>query len=146
MVAISASVKEGSSLNLVTPTLRSMCQGGITRAATLALMARAQGLASRYVRSDMGAMEPGRWQFWQARWKIGATSLEKVGTGCSTEAAKAAHTERTTPARADRIINPPGGIIILRTRPGVKRSCPGTRVVNELVVRCIPPAPQGFFG
>ena len=31
MVAISASVSEGSSLNLVMPTLRSMCQGGISR-------------------------------------------------------------------------------------------------------------------
>src|SRR5580698_4366777 len=41
----------------------------------------------------MGAMEPGRWQFWQARSKIGAMSFENVGvfTGPpSTSAARAA--------------------------------------------------------
>src|SRR5579872_3527165 len=82
MVAISASLSDGSSLNLVMPTLRSMCQGGICRRATFSLMDRAQGRASLYVKSDIGAMEPSRWQLSQERWKMGATSLENVGTGC----------------------------------------------------------------
>src|SRR5216683_271439 len=78
MVAISASVKDGSSLNLVMPMVRSMCQGGIWRRATFSLIERAHGRASLYVSSDMGAIEPGRWQFWQERCKIGATSLVNV--------------------------------------------------------------------
>jgi hypothetical protein len=63
MVAISVSDNEGSSLNLLTPTLRSMCQGGITRVTTFSLMDRAQGRASLYVSRAMGAIDPGRWQF-----------------------------------------------------------------------------------
>src|SRR5579872_5557408 len=60
------------------PTLRSMCQGGICRRTTFSLIERAHGRASLYVISDIGAIEPGRWQFWHAFCKIGAMSLLKV--------------------------------------------------------------------
>jgi len=39
--------------------LRSMCQGGITRASTLALIALANFFASAYVSSGIGAIEFG---------------------------------------------------------------------------------------
>src|SRR5690349_7993423 len=96
MVAISASDKDGSSLNLPTPTLRSMCQGGITRVTTFSLMDRAQGRASLYVRSAIGAIDPGRWQFWQDRCRIGAMSLEKVTSLGGLSAASAANGSRHT--------------------------------------------------
>src|SRR5690242_13063869 len=91
MVAISASVRDGSSLNLVIPTLRSMCQGGISRRTTFSLIERAQGRASLYVRSAIGAIDPARWQFWQERSRMGAMSLEKVAsaTGLVVSAANA---------------------------------------------------------
>ena len=63
IVAISSSLNDGSFLNLVMPMVRSMCQGGISRAATLAWIDRAHGRVSSYVSSDIGATEPGRWQF-----------------------------------------------------------------------------------
>jgi hypothetical protein len=40
-----------------------MYHGGISRLATFTLIERAQGRASSYVNSDMGAIAPGRWQF-----------------------------------------------------------------------------------
>ena len=46
MVAISASVSDGSFLNLVMPMFRSTCQGGISRATTFALIDRAHGRAA----------------------------------------------------------------------------------------------------
>src|SRR5688572_8390514 len=49
--------------------------------ATLAAIDRAQGRASLYVNSDIGATSPGRWHEVQLAKKIGATSLLKVGTG-----------------------------------------------------------------
>jgi hypothetical protein len=58
-----------------------MCHGGISRAVTFVLIERAQGRASSYVSSDIGATDPGRWQFWQDFWKIGATSLVNVTEG-----------------------------------------------------------------
>src|SRR5262245_44516408 len=64
------------------PTFFSMYHGGIaprfSRRAVRAFIARAYGLASSYVRRDIGATEPGRWHCWQLRWRIGAMSLEKV--------------------------------------------------------------------
>jgi len=63
MVAISASLSDGSSLNFEMPMWRSMYHGGISRDDTLALIDRAQGRASWYVSKDIGAMAPGRWQF-----------------------------------------------------------------------------------
>jgi hypothetical protein len=41
----------------------------------------AQGRASLYVRSDIGASSPGRWQFVQFLKKMGATSLVNVDEG-----------------------------------------------------------------
>ena len=46
IVAISASVKDGSSLNFAIPTLRSICHGGIWRRTTFSLIDRAHGRAS----------------------------------------------------------------------------------------------------
>ena len=60
----------------------SMNHGGMAprlfRSAVRALMARAQGRASSYVSSDIGATDAGRWHCWQLRWRMGATSLAKV--------------------------------------------------------------------
>src|SRR5439155_16709511 len=82
MVATSESLKDGSSLNWAMPMFRSMYQGGISRLRTFSLIARAQGLASSYVSSGIGAIASGRWQTWHERCKIGATSFVKV-TGCA---------------------------------------------------------------
>src|ERR1700678_1844151 len=58
---------------------------------TAALMDFAQGRVSEYVRSDIGATSPGRWQLWQLFCRIGKMSLLKVGeTGPAVEAAMAA--------------------------------------------------------
>ena len=57
----------------------SACHGGIDPSVTRRLIARAQGRASAYVMSDIGADSPGRWQVTQFLNRIGATSLEKVG-------------------------------------------------------------------
>ena len=59
MVDTCASVRLRSFLNCWMPTVRSMCHGGISRSDTLALMRRAYFLASSYVSSDIGAIEPG---------------------------------------------------------------------------------------
>src|SRR5215471_12282700 len=85
------------------PCVLSMCHGGISRCATRCLIERAQGLASSYVMSDIGATVPGRWHTWQLRWKIGATSLLNV-TGVLMSAASAragtATAQRDTKAAA----------------------------------------------
>src|SRR5262245_63275037 len=56
--------------------------GGIAprchRRAVRSFMERAQGLASSYVRSDIGATEFGRWHLWQLLCKIGAISFVNV--------------------------------------------------------------------
>src|SRR5881396_306584 len=67
IVAISASLSEISSLNFWMPTFFSMCHGGISRATTRRLIDRAQGRASSYVISDIGAIDSGRWHVWQER-------------------------------------------------------------------------------
>src|ERR1700704_1928530 len=77
------------------PWVLSMCHGGISRCATRCLIERAQGLASSYVMSDIGATVAGRWHTWQLRWKIGATSLLKV-TGALRSAAGARHCPQGT--------------------------------------------------
>ena len=79
MVSISASLSEASLRNCWMPTVLSRNHGGISRAATRARMARAQGRDSAYVSSDIGAMLPGRWHCWHLRWKMGATSFANVG-------------------------------------------------------------------
>lgn len=55
-----------------------MPQGGISRSATTVRIDFAQGRASSYVMSDIGATSPGRWQSTQRAAKIGATSAENV--------------------------------------------------------------------
>ena len=60
MVAISASLSDGSFLKDVSPMDLSMWNGGISRDAVRALMARAHGRASSYVISDIGAISPAR--------------------------------------------------------------------------------------
>ena len=62
MAAISASVRDGSSLKSWIPMRRSTYHGGISRVSTLRLMERAHGRTSSYVTSDIGAIAPGRWQ------------------------------------------------------------------------------------
>src|SRR5439155_716504 len=59
MVSTCSSLSDMSFLNFCTPTLRSMCQGGICRVATRSLIDRAHGRASWYVMSDIGAIEFG---------------------------------------------------------------------------------------
>src|SRR5690349_13322982 len=49
-------------------------------------IALAHGRASEYVSNDIGAISPGRWHCWQCFWRIGATSLEKVGAPATVEA------------------------------------------------------------
>src|SRR6185369_9074802 len=76
------------------PYFGSANQGGIFCVTTAALSALAQGRASEYVSSDMGATSPGRWHSWQFFCKTGRTSLLKVTLF---EAANAA-TPRKQPA------------------------------------------------
>src|SRR6266849_2882435 len=67
--------------------------GGILPASTAARIAFAHGRVSSKVRSDMGAISPGRWQPWQRFCKIGSMSLWNVrvtGAAWSTAACEAA--------------------------------------------------------
>src|SRR5262245_51691267 len=50
----------------------------MSRRSTRSLMARAHGRTSLYVRRDIGAVVPSRWQDTQLFWKIGATSFVNV--------------------------------------------------------------------
>src|SRR5580698_9640976 len=113
MVATSASVNDGSSLNLVMPTLRSTCHGGICRLTTFTLMERAQGRASLYVNNDIGATAPGRWQFWQARSKMGAMALENV-TSVSTAVASEGIRTTAKPANDNESVHRTAGFEKLR--------------------------------
>src|SRR5256885_17097888 len=81
------------------PTLRSMYHGGISRAETLALIARAQGRTSSYVMSDMGATDCGRWHTTHDRYRMGATCLVNV-----TSAARAPGSCATAAPFANSII------------------------------------------
>jgi hypothetical protein len=60
------------------PCCGSANHGGISRASTRSLIARAHGRACSYVSSDIGAIWPGRWHAWQFFWRIGRTSLVNV--------------------------------------------------------------------
>src|SRR3954451_2246332 len=59
MVSTCSSLSDMSFLKCWTPTVRSMCHGGICRVATRSLIERAHGRASWYVIRDIGAMEFG---------------------------------------------------------------------------------------
>src|SRR3954451_9225024 len=78
MVSIWSSLSERSFLNFWMPMVLSMCHGGICREPTRCAIDFAQGRASSYVNSDIGAMLFGRWHDSHFCWKIGATSLVNV--------------------------------------------------------------------
>ena len=59
IVSTCSSLSDMSFLNFWTPTLRSMCHGGICRVATRSLIERAHGRTSWYVMSGIGAIEFG---------------------------------------------------------------------------------------
>src|SRR3954447_7765160 len=104
MVWTCSSLSDMSFLNFCTPTLRSMCHGGIWRVETRCLIDLAHGRDSSNVLSDIGAIDPGSWQFWHLAWKIGATSLVNV-TFLAWSAASAAdgRTSNVPTARAPRL-------------------------------------------
>src|ERR1700674_5262590 len=64
MVAIWSSLSDMSFLNFWTPTVLSMCHGGIWRLITRSRMDFAHGRVSSYVTSDMGAIDPLWWHSW----------------------------------------------------------------------------------
>src|ERR1700681_420460 len=78
IVAISASLNDGSFLYFWIPIVLSTNHGGISRLVTRSFIARAQGRASLYVISDIGAISSGRWHRTQERLRIGATSFVNV--------------------------------------------------------------------
>src|SRR6266852_1449018 len=100
ILAMSALLSERSCLKLWMPTVLSRVHGGISRLTTLALTDRAQGRASSKVSNDIGAIDPGRWQSWQDRWRMGAMSLVKV------TCVLAAAAESCAVGTADRISTP----------------------------------------
>src|SRR6185436_2366983 len=61
IVAISSSVSDGSFLYFWMPMVLSRNHGGISCLVTRFLIDCAQGRASWYVRSDIGAISSGRW-------------------------------------------------------------------------------------
>src|SRR5918993_2408649 len=71
------SLRIGSDCDISAP------HGGISRDTTLVLIALAQGRASSYDSSDIGATSPGLWQFAHLLYMIGATSLANVGAACA---------------------------------------------------------------
>src|SRR5436309_7256530 len=60
IVRICSSVSDMSFLNFWTPTVRSMCQGGICLVRTRSRMDLAHGRVSSYVTSAIGAIDPFR--------------------------------------------------------------------------------------
>src|SRR5688572_21005577 len=72
-VCFSSSVSLRSFSNV--PAGASACHGGMCPSLTSSLMALAYGRASSYVKSDIGAISPGRWQVVQFLQSMGATSL-----------------------------------------------------------------------
>src|ERR1700682_1868504 len=85
------------------PYCGSANQGGIFWLTTATFIAFAQGRASLYVSSDIGATSPGRWQPWQFFCKIGSTSRLNVTEAGALEAAAAA-IAMTEPARDTRSV------------------------------------------
>src|SRR6266496_4746235 len=74
------------------PCEGSACQGGIVPFETRVAIDFAHGRASLYVISGIGPISPGRWQFVQFLYRMGATSLLQVATAGA--CAKAAAGER----------------------------------------------------
>ena len=106
--SICSSLSEMSLTNCWMPTVLSRCQGGISRAITRFLIARAQGRVSAYVTSDIGAMLPSRWHVWQCCCRSGAMSRANVTSGSAAvwarpaAGAAAARPASTRIAAADR--------------------------------------------
>src|SRR3954469_1847273 len=100
MVSIWSSLSERSFLNFWMPMVLSMCHGGICREPTRCAIDFAQGRASSYVNSDIGAMLLGRWHDSHFCWKIGATSLVNVTVFESAAAAGTDATRRALNASA----------------------------------------------
>jgi hypothetical protein len=61
------------------PGSPSACHGGIWRDTTLLLIDRAQGRASSYVMSDIGATSPCRWHVAHFAYRSGAMSFPNDG-------------------------------------------------------------------
>src|SRR4051812_21876222 len=76
--------------------------------ATASRIAFAHGRVEEYVKNDIGATSPGRWQPWQCFCSTGRTSLWKV-TGAASDAALA---QKAAPPRIDskRIMKTPKGV------------------------------------
>src|SRR5262249_29455376 len=105
IVSICWSLSDRSFLNFWMPTLRSICHGGIWCSLTLALIDRAHGRVSAKVISDIGAIELGRWHASHLSWKIGATSLVKVGVlGASAAAAVPATPSAALSTHAPKVL------------------------------------------
>src|SRR5262249_4558207 len=98
------------------PTVGSAPHGGIWRATTFCLIARAHGRASSNAMSDIGAIAVGRWHSTQFLYRIGATSLLKVGV--PPNAGAAIENPRTTSAT---LMSPPERLHrpTVRINPGV---------------------------
>src|SRR5258707_7845758 len=78
-VFFSSSVSLRSLTNV--PAGASACHGGMCPSPTPSRIPFAYGRASSYVKRDIGAISPGRWQGGQFLYRMGATSLANVGTG-----------------------------------------------------------------
>src|SRR5437773_10342634 len=90
------------------PMFFSRNHGGISRSEVFSLMLLAQGRASWYVINDIGPIDPGRWQPWQERCRIGAmcfVNVTRVASVCAAATPGAASmpalTRPATPIRAD---------------------------------------------
>src|SRR5216684_6288667 len=79
IVSFSAGLSRRSLRN--SPYDGSACHGGIVPFWTCVPIDFTQGRASLKVRSDIGAISPGRWHVVQFLYRIGATSLLNVGDG-----------------------------------------------------------------
>src|SRR5436305_14626791 len=81
--------------------------------------------------SDIGAIDPGRWQFWQDFWRIGATSFVNVTCACADAAKRTTTALVKQPFKAARVgcfIRASDGII---GRRGRRRSEPARQDQDE---------------
>src|SRR4029079_19229919 len=85
------------------PCAGSACHGGIVPSATRLAIALAHGRASLNDTSAIGPISPARWQLVQFRYRIGATSLVKVGAAGDWAYTDAAVPIRPAKATATRV-------------------------------------------
>src|SRR6478735_966121 len=132
-LAYCSSLSERSFLNFCTPTVLSICHGGMLRASTRDLIERTHGRTSEKVFRDIGAIESGRWQASHFSWKIGAMSLLNVGLFGTSANAAAGVTSAAPSASARTALNLPSNMYeLLRGRP------PRTRCVRLIIVGLYP--------